>query len=175
MQQGVNSDPITLKDGSVVVIRLHQHTPAAEKPYAQVENQVAQAYRQQQALAMAKQYASTLVTKLNKQQPVALSWQQVSQAKMTDKQHSQKLMQAVFDQPLVAKDHPVAFTVVTDSSHVAIVQLQAVTLPSANELAETKAQVKQRLLKYMQRVQAELMQDSITQHSKIKINKEALN
>lgn len=61
LQQGNNSDVITLKDGSLLVLRVAKHVPAAELPLKQVAADIKQQLSKQQAQTMAKALADKVL------------------------------------------------------------------------------------------------------------------
>jgi len=62
--QGNNSDVITLADGSLIVLRVQKHVPAATKPLSMVTSMIKQQLRQQQAEKRAEQLGNTLLPEI---------------------------------------------------------------------------------------------------------------
>lgn len=60
LTQGNNSNPVTLKDGSVVVLRVAQHTPSQALPLAQVKNKIHEILQLQLAQAQAALMANKI-------------------------------------------------------------------------------------------------------------------
>ncbi len=64
LQQGNNSDVLTLKDGILIVLRVAKHVAAAVQPLTIVKSKIIQQLRQQQAEQQARQLGATLLPKL---------------------------------------------------------------------------------------------------------------
>ena len=64
LQQGNNSDVITLKNGTLIVLRIQKHLPAAVKPLTAVEQQIRQQLTQQQAERQAIALGSSLLPQI---------------------------------------------------------------------------------------------------------------
>lgn len=175
LAQGMNSDPIILKDGSIVVMHLKKHTPAANKPFASVKSEVKQDYLQQQTMQLATAQAKQLATKLNNNQAVSLSWKAVTHAKLNDKSAPAAISKAVFDQPFAVGDKAASFVVPVNKQQVAVVQLQSIYIPSANSMtAKQKQSVESQMNMVRQQALLKMMQKSLTAHSDIKVYKDRI-
>ncbi|ASQ46813.1 SurA N-terminal domain-containing protein [Legionella clemsonensis] len=93
LELGNNSEPIQLDNDSVVVLRVNQHFPAAQKPLAEVKGYIAKKLATRNAEQLAKKLGTTLLsTKADTEaqekllQANQLQWHQVEQAtRDTDK------------------------------------------------------------------------------------------
>lgn len=61
LSQGRNSDPVEVKPGEFVAVRLLEHRPAARRPLAEVRAQIERELRQQKAEAEAQRIAQEIV------------------------------------------------------------------------------------------------------------------
>lgn len=93
---GNNSNPLSLKDGSVVVIHRAVHMPSAEKPLASVQSDIVAALTAQTALRLAGLQAYTLESQLNKGQQKMVQWTTRVNATRSDATVDKMILQAVF-------------------------------------------------------------------------------
>ena len=77
LQQGNNSDVLTLRDGTLLVLRVAKHIVAAVKPLSEVKTEITQQLKQQLAKQQAQQLGTMLIPKLTS----------VERAKILAKQH----------------------------------------------------------------------------------------
>jgi peptidyl-prolyl cis-trans isomerase D len=63
--QGNNSDVLTLKDGSLVVLRINQHISPAVKPLSSVTASIQAILQQQQAVSLASEFGHELVLQIS--------------------------------------------------------------------------------------------------------------
>jgi peptidyl-prolyl cis-trans isomerase D len=120
LKQGNNSNPISLKNGGVVVLRVLKSIPSSEKPLSQVKPIIIAELKKQTALREAGLQAYTLQTQLEKGQLVNLDWQVRKNATRTEPTTHKMVLQAAFATPL---DHYKA--VLLDNGY-AIVKVTAV-------------------------------------------------
>ena len=64
LAQGNNSDVLSLKDGTLLVLRVAKHVAAAVQPLSKVKVDISQKLKQQQAQQQAQQLGNTLLSKL---------------------------------------------------------------------------------------------------------------
>jgi len=64
LTQRNNSNPIQLKDGTILVLRINEHKPAAVKPLKVVREQIIKAIKQQEMQQVAQQAGDKLISKL---------------------------------------------------------------------------------------------------------------
>jgi peptidyl-prolyl cis-trans isomerase D len=170
LTQGINSDPVTLQDGSVVIIHLHKYMPAYTQSFATVESAVKSAYMQEQALQLAQVQANLFSDQLNKNKNVALTWKNIAMAKVGDTAAPAPIVQAVFDKPFAVGDEPVAWVVPMDDQQVAVVQLQALhVLPPSAMTALQSQSIQKQLMDMQQQAFSTMVQNSIIKHSKVAI------
>jgi peptidyl-prolyl cis-trans isomerase D len=176
LTQGVNSDPITLPDGSVVIMHVNKHHPAYDKPFAEVKVDVQKAYTQVAAKTLAEQHALKLSDQLNNHQNVLMNWKNVSMASIGDKSVSQAISKAAFDKPFAVGGKPVAFMVPVSDKQIAVVQLQSLHLMSMDQMTKQQSQhVQKRLISLQQMAALKMVQNSLYQHSKIQTHKDKIS
>ena len=100
LTNGNNSNPISLKDGSVMVIRLAAHVAATAKPLTDVKADIITALKAQIALRQAGLQAYNLETQLTKGQQTNVQWQTRANVMHTDTTLDKTLLQAIFTTPL---------------------------------------------------------------------------
>jgi peptidyl-prolyl cis-trans isomerase D len=170
LTQGINSDPVTLQDGSVVIIHLHKYLPAYTQSFATVESDVKAAYMQEQALQLAQVQANQFSDQLNKNNNVALTWKNVAMAKVGDTAAPAAVVQAVFDKPFSVGDKPISFTVPVDDQQIAVIQLQGLHVLPPNAMTALQSQsIQKQLMDMQQNAVSTMVQNSIIKHSKIAI------
>lgn len=100
LKQGNNSNPISLKNGGVIVLRVAKSQPAREKPLADVKATIVAALKKQAALRQVGLQAYTIQTQLQKGQHVAsLQWQQRHNASRNEPSTNRQILQAAFSTP----------------------------------------------------------------------------
>ena len=96
-KQGNNSNPISLKNGGVMVLRVVKSVPAREKPLAEVKLTIVNALKKQTALRQAGVQAYTLQSQLQKGQSLSsLDWQTRKQASRQDPSVKPEILKAAF-------------------------------------------------------------------------------
>lgn len=149
--QGNNSDPIELKDGSLVVLRVKDHEVSRTRSLAEVTSQIQKTVAQQHAQANAALAAAELTTLMNQDQsPSAwmhqhqLTWQSQQNVTKNNTTLPPVLVTAAFSLTL-EKNHT-ATTVVLPNGDSAVVQLQAIKDPVAKILTAKEQQALQQNL-----------------------------
>lgn len=141
LNNGNNSSPIEMEDGSIVVVRILQHHPAAARPLHKVRKQVIKHLQQQAAEKKVASIAKAIATKLNDNSPASqlatnykLIWHKVTQAKRS----KLALSKAVFAMPTLTKK---AHLVTLPTGDVAVVQVDKVhpANPKRMSIKERKA------------------------------------
>lgn len=152
LAQGNNSDVITLKDGSLIVLRVRQHIAAAVKPLAEVKNviinQLTQAQAIQQATLLANQLSGALV---NAADPAAIAaknglvWRTASGVARTSQLPNTQVVQQAFNLPLpTAEQKRSVQSLVLPNGDAAVVALMQVvnakqaTLSAAQQIVFQK-------------------------------------
>lgn len=103
LQDGNNSNPIELKDGSIVVLRVRQHLPSRIPPLKEVSAQIKQQMTQQLAEAKAALVAGDIQTALNDGKSASaianqshLIWQAKTAVMRNDKAISPTILSTAF-------------------------------------------------------------------------------
>ena len=175
LTQGINSDPVTLADGSIVIMHLHKYTAAYTQSFATVESLVRKAYVQQQAVQLAQQQAHTLSDQLNQNKNVTLTWKNIDMAKVGDTAAPASIIQAVFDEPFAVGDKPVVLVVPMDDHQVAVVQLQALHVLPLSAITPSQSQkIQKQLITMQQQAVSKMVTNSILKNSKITVYKDRI-
>jgi peptidyl-prolyl cis-trans isomerase D len=140
LKQGNNSMPVSLADGSVVVLRVKQLKKEELRPLAEVRAQVLTHVKDQAAQLQAALFAATLKKALQQKKPLSpllrqhhLTWKQVAAVKRSDKVADPAVLKAAFS-------YATAPTVATlaDGEATTLVQLQAINQPTGKPTAAQK-------------------------------------
>jgi hypothetical protein len=175
LTQGINSDPVTLDDGSIVIMHLHKYTAAHTQPLASVEMAVKSAYGHALALQLAIQKAQALSDAINQNQKVALDWKTLPSVSVDDASVPYPLLQAVFDHPFAVGDKPISFAVPLSQDQVAVVQLQALhVMPQSAATPAQNQKIQQQLIDMQQNALLLMVKNSIILHSKIHVYPERI-
>jgi peptidyl-prolyl cis-trans isomerase D len=139
LKQGNNSMPITLADGSVVVLRVKGFQKVQVRPFKTVKAQVEQYVRLQAAQLQAALFAGKLQQALETNAPVTallaayhLNWKSLSHVSRTDKAAPQALLEAAF-----AIEKAPAVTTFVSEGATTVIQLNAIEL-SQSSLTEAQ-------------------------------------
>lgn len=101
LKQGNNSNPISLKNGGVIVLRVAKSVPSSIKPLTVVRSSIIEALKKQTALREVGVHAFTLLSQLNKGQVItSLDWQQRKQATRTDPATAPEILATAFSTPV---------------------------------------------------------------------------
>lgn len=179
--QGDNSNPISLQNGDLVVLRIAQHQPARVPPLQQIHSQVEQTYLQQTQLDKAKQLAKVIaadLTHANNAAEVAkkyhLSWQiQSNLVAPTSKSSQPTLAETAFE---LARSAPQNVTTVQMPDHkIVVMKLLAVHQPNLKQAQVSELQqINQQLAYAMGQVDYSLYALDAVKNAKIKIIAPAL-
>ena len=144
LKQGDNSLPVSLADGSVVVLRAQTFQKAQTKPLKAVKKQVTQAVKQQAAELKAALVAQQLEDALNNKQSVQklvkqyrLRWHQLKAAKRSDSHVPAVVLHAAF----ALEKAPAATSVTQVGGVSSVVQLQSIILPKQKLSAKHKQEL----------------------------------
>jgi peptidyl-prolyl cis-trans isomerase D len=103
LQQGYNSNLLTLNDGSVMVLRIKQHEESKVKPLAEVSDSIKNTLLKQKTQQAANQKGQTIIKALQQgQDPKTLAqknslvWQQANQVSRTSAGLNPELLMAIF-------------------------------------------------------------------------------
>ncbi len=101
--QGNNSEPVQIDDNDVVVLRVKQHTPAAPKPLALVQDSIKQTLVEQAAMKKAQAFGQALLQKMQSGtsgQSLAkennLQWHYIPKATRNQKGMDPAILEAAF-------------------------------------------------------------------------------
>lgn len=190
LKGGLNSDLIKISDTHMIVLRLKQHKPAAQKPLAEVKQQIKAMLTSKKATQEASAMADKLAAEIKKGgQPAklaaanqAVSWNQVGFIGRKSEYDADKkgkvtvpseIRKQVF---LLSKPQDKKATIASDQLHdgsAVVLILQAVRNdPNIKDLNHQIALVKRQLQESASRVQKNLLLQYERAHSKIEINKE---
>lgn len=134
LKQGNNSMPITLSNGSVVVLRIKEFKKAQVRPLKEVGSDVLKKVTLEAGQLQAALFAAKLQQALQQNQPVSammashhLSWKQVVGVKRADNRVPAKILKAAFSDPKA----PAVLTSV-DGNSTSVIQVQSIHLPKAS-------------------------------------------
>nr|MCH9770593.1 hypothetical protein [Gammaproteobacteria bacterium] len=175
---GNNSNPITLKNGSLIVVRIAKKIPAKEIPLGSIRGKVrasliknkAQreagvvAYNVQQAIAQSKSLAGINSKYL-------LNWQQVKAVTARSKTVSPQILNAVFKLP-ANQSKPATTAILLPSNNYAIIHLTTVKDGDyASASVKQLSALKQQLLTLYSQLDYRLFVEAVHSLAKIKIHK----
>lgn len=140
IQQGDNSEPIELADGSLIVVRVDEHHPSGFQPLAAVKPQIISKLQQQEAQNQAGLEAFKIQNALTSGiSPDAIAkqynliWHKEQNINRTDKSISKQILTEAFNlAPSAAHPYPVT-TALLPTGDYAIIQLQAIKLANYND------------------------------------------
>ena len=168
--QGNNSMPITLADGSVVVLRVKTFKKAEVRPLAEVKAQVMQHVKATAAQLKAAVFAGSLQQALEQKKPVLammaahhLHWKQVASATRKDKAVNSALLKAVFSFAKVP-----AVGTVADKGATTVVQLQTITLPKKQLTDQQKDSFSQSVRSFYSQMDMAAVVTSVEKTIKVK-------
>ncbi len=155
LTNGDNSDVIQISNDSVVVIRIDKHEKAAEKPFAQVENQIRDLLTTQQSQQKAEQYAQSLIKDMHNKSEQQLSemihasnlsWVTADDISRIDKKIDPNIIKLAFKLPHPgnADKHPAALVKLANNDY-AVVVLQNITAGQAKHLSKEQQALKDQL------------------------------
>lgn len=183
-KQRNNSNPIELKDGAILVVRVKAEQPAKIQPFTEVKDKIIQKMLIQRAQREAGVVAYQLQAKLAKAKDIAailkqnqLKWDTRTNVQKTDSKTPNVILQAVFGlaQPSKTQPYPTAVTQLPDGDF-AIVRLTAVKLPNLKQVG-TKAlqQLRNSLARFRGQVEYTAYARGVIKSAKVKIYKSAMN
>ncbi|HYW92619.1 MAG TPA: SurA N-terminal domain-containing protein [Gammaproteobacteria bacterium] len=135
LKQGMNSDPIQLKDGKVLVVRVAEHQKAQQEPLAQVHDRIASTLRRQEAEKKAKEKGQAILhqedgnwRKLSSFQSMpGLSYHDPGAIERDDQKLDSALVQTIFRMPRPQGKQPAVSGVKLSSGDYAVVALHKVS------------------------------------------------
>ncbi len=175
LEDGDNSNPVELKEGSLLVLRINKHQAAAAKPLAEVRSEIEEKLMARQAQQSSRQLAERVMRALNKGSTVSelaqqyqLHWLTRNGIKLDSALLPRVLVAAAFNQPFDGQASK-AVLVALPQGDYAVLQVLAQHSGSAAQL--TKAQQKAWLVQmaaHQAQVEYELYEQAILQRAKIK-------
>lgn len=173
LAQRNNSDPIDLKDGSVIVLRIKEHQPSRILSLAEVTPRIQQVLQQQLAQAQAALVADKIATAINNHQtpnsavtPYQLTWQQPVNISRDNKLISSSIITAAF---ALTKNNPVT-TVALTNGDSAVIQLNKITaVDSKQQAAKNLQAIQQKLVSDSGQMEYQLYVRSARDRAKVKV------
>lgn len=170
--QGNNSDPIQLKDGSIVILRIKQHQPSHLLSLTQVTPQIQQILKQQMVQAAAATVAAKIAKMINQHQSsinilksYQLFWKSAVNISRDNKSVPSTIVAAAF---ALALKNNVTTTVLTNGD-VAVIQLRAVKSPAHPSPANSSQILEQNLLSDWGRLEYQLYVKGSRDRARIKM------
>lgn len=154
LNQGRNSDPVEVRPGEFVAVRLLEHRPAARRPLAEVRAQIERQLRQQKAEAEAQRIAQEMVQALRGGTSLAALVSKhgltVQTAKAITREKAggvdPRVVEAAFRAPRPAGGKPVFGSAVLGSQGVAVFALTRVADVDADHVDAALKEKARRLL-----------------------------
>jgi peptidyl-prolyl cis-trans isomerase D len=178
LAQGNNSDPIELKDGSLVILRVKEHQPSRILSQAEMAPHIQQILQQQMAQAQAALAADKIANAINKQMPTKvvapyqLSWQQFTNVSRDSKLIPQPIIAAAFS---LTKNNAVT-TIALTNGDSAVIQLHAIKATDSKQQAAKNLQaIQQKLSSDSGQMEYQLYVRSAHDHAKVKVMATATN
>lgn len=171
--QGNNSDPIELKDGRVIVLRIKAHQPSRVLSLAEMTPSIEKIMQQQMAQAQAALVADKMANAISNHQapvkaiaPYQLTWQQPTSVSRDNKLISSSIINTVF---ALRKNNAVT-TVALANGDSAVVQLTAIKPGDSKQPSAKNLQaIQQKLLSGSGQMEYQLYVRSARAHAKIKM------
>lgn len=175
LQDGNNSNPITLKNGSLMVLRVKKHEPSQIPPLKNIVTQIKQRMTQRLAQAQAAILAEKIQTALNQGKSVKeissqyhLVWKTKINVNRLDKKVSSAILTAAFNLDL-KKGHAVT-TAVLPNSDSAVVKLNAIKIVNYNKVSSKQRRaLAQKIKQSLGQLDYQLYIKSIKKNADIKI------
>jgi len=177
LQNGNNSNPITLKDGSVVVLRIKQHISSSIPEFAQLQAKIHSALIEKMSQAKAALLANQIQTQILQGQSAnqvaqknGVTWIENKNIARNNKNISSNILAAVFSMKLNKNKN---VSVIAMGADTAIVQLQAITKPDFSKITKSqKKDLQAQLLKMHAELNYQIYVNSVKNNTKIKITQE---
>lgn len=175
LQDGNNSNPIELKDGSIVVLRVKQHVPSRVPPLKEVSAHIKQRMTQQLMQAQAAIVAGKVQTALNQNKSIAsvareyhLTWH----AKTAVTRHNKNIPSAIISAAFAAtlqKGQAAATAVLKNGDSAAIKVLAIKNANFEHASAQQQQQLVNDMAKYLGQLEYQIYIKSAHKHAKIKM------
>ena len=181
LTEGNNSNPVMLKNGDIIVLRVNKYEAAHVPVFSTIIDQVKKNYVNQQSRQAALQRANALTEDLSKGVSLAslakkyqLTFQERSGVSMDTKNLDRNILSTVFQLPLPAADSQKQSVQMTQllNGDFAVIILRRIQLPKKLNLSDTqKTKLKQSLLNMNQSLSYQLYVYGARQMAKIKESK----
>jgi peptidyl-prolyl cis-trans isomerase D len=155
LTEGNNSNPVMLKNGDIIVLRINKYEAAHVPEFSSIINQVKKAYVDQTSIKEASEQANVILTALDKGEAAStlakqyrLAWQNQTNISMDAKNIPQNILSAVFQMRLESNNKG-ASTKITRLSNgdFAVILLKSINLPKKMNLSsDEEKKLKQSLL-----------------------------
>ncbi len=176
LKQNYNSDPISLKDASVIVVRVNKHVPASVKPLVEVKAQITQVLIHDQAAKAANQLGQNMISQSDSMsvlESLAQKHQLALQKRTMIPRHSGKvpaqILTFIFNQPNPNKKGFLVNGLTLSNGDYAVVALTRVIEGEAKDLPAGQAKIyREQLIKSQGELAFELYTKEKIQAAKIK-------
>lgn len=170
LKDGNNSQPISLDNGSVMVLRVIKHQPSRVKALADVKSDVTKALQQETALRQLGLKAYDIQKALNQgKTPSSLTWKTVASASRMDKSIDPAILSQAFQLP---KGRVAA---IQQKNQYVIIQTLSVKPASwAQADAKQKTSFQKMLTQWQGQVEMSLYLKSLFKQAKVKIHDKKL-
>lgn len=178
LKQGNNSQPLALKNGNLLVVRIAKHFPGHEKPLAELKSGIEKRLRAESAANKAGYDAYQIQSALNKgESPAALAkrygftWHKVHGVSVKHHKKHGVPMQALrlaFKTLPSQKDKPVAVTTLIDNKAYIVLMVSKVTDADAGSASkQSRQKLSAALLRIWEQIDAELLIKSAVGSAKV--------
>ena len=134
LREGNNSQPLELGGDRVVVLRVKEHQESATRPFEEVQQQIIEQLRQEQAQAKAEEEGKEILAQLAENADIEsiakereLEWSRPEAIKRNALEIDQAVVQKAFRMPRPAEDQTAFDGLTTGSGDYAVVGLFSVT------------------------------------------------
>lgn len=182
LNQGNNSEPINLKDNSIVVLRINKHEPASIKSFTSVKPQIVRLLKQNEAKKQAEKISNQILENLNNHKDIslllkkyALQWKTANDIPRYDKQIDSSILDAAFH---LSRPKNLTVNTVTklSSGDFAVISLKKVKDIEEKKTSENEYQIfKKGIENNLGLLEHQTYIDSLIQSSKIVIKKKDLS
>lgn len=170
LKDGNNSQPIALKDGTMIVLRIIKHVPGVDQPLSAVKKDVVQALQHNMALRQLGLKAYDIQNSLNRGQvQKELVWKTVQHAKRMNKNIDPKILSQAFQ---TAKGQ---VGVIQNKQGYVLIQTQKIALADwSSATVKQKKSFKSMLMQWQGRVDMNLYFKSLFKQAKVVIKHKKL-
>ena len=179
LQQGYNSNLITLNDGSVMVLRIRAHQVSQAKPLAAVQDQIKGILTTEAIKKASKAKGDIILQSLQQgQDPKALAqkngliWQETSHIARTSTGVNPEIIAALFNTTLIHKENqPILAAYPLSNGDYLVLRVEAIHRGEANQLSnKDKIQLAQQWAQAMGQMDDAFYERSVRDAAKIKVD-----